>query len=203
MSASDSDSDRLLPCNWQEIPAPTTRSSVLGPCYWQSAPTDPQCMPDSFIEYELQYYYEPDPLPRDIYEDRDCPETGAHLDRYDSLEKTFLSFCWDVRNELMEERYQLKKKHDALNRDYAVLLDQVIGSPAVKISSEPWKLLKCDAGRSFDPWDKCVCCNCFRQLENSFLEAVWETRSIMTDLDFLRIEHQELIEKSMPGSGTT
>ncbi|KAJ8071295.1 hypothetical protein OCU04_001630 [Sclerotinia nivalis] len=194
-SDSDSDSDTKGPCNWQEIPGLTTQSEVFGPCCWKSAPTDPSQMPHSLIEYELKYYYEPSPLPKDVCYDLDCPETDPHLDRYNSLEYAFNHLCWDLRNKLNNEIYLLKAKHDALNRDYAALLGQVIGSSAVKISSEPWERLHCDADRSFENWEECVCCNCFRKLEHSFWEKIWETRSLMVDLDFLRIEHLELIEK--------
>ncbi|CAD6443526.1 f362c55c-b005-4c35-b655-9d125ffb7173 [Sclerotinia trifoliorum] len=195
MNSSDSNSDGKRPCNFQETSGPTTRSAVLGPFCWTFAPTERRQMPDSIIEYILKYFYEPRPLPRDVYNDLDCPKAGPHLERYDNLDDIFLHFCWDVKNKLRDEINDLKKEHDDLNRNYAALLNQFIGSSAVEISSESWKLLNCDAGRPFDPPDKCVCCNCFRLLEHSLWETLWKTHSLVIDLDFLRIEHQELVEK--------
>lgn len=184
------------PCNLQELQAPKTLSSVFGPRLWQAASTDPSLMgeSESLIRWKIEYYYKPLPLPDDTRGCRNCSQTGIHKLRYDNMEDLYLRLTWNIGNPLRDEILLLQIEHNKLGREYVALLNQHTGS-SIAISVEPYEMITPSEDWDWENWNGCVCCNCYRLMEENFMNTVLEIKSLIVDLDFLRIEHQHLTEK--------
>ncbi|TGO12809.1 hypothetical protein BTUL_0082g00550 [Botrytis tulipae] len=167
--------------------------------------TTMSCNPQFSIERSKNSYYDEeeqqgdyhDPIPID-YNPSDhpiCFTSCDHLDRYISFQKFMVPFH-EAQRKIDNEYADLTREHVRVNRIYARSLNEFIGS-SIKFSSPKSRGFMCGDYRRVDQSYLCVCCDCFIELVASYLELVNDIEFQQKYLEIFKVEHQELVEKTL------
>ncbi|TGO64634.1 hypothetical protein BCON_0006g00360 [Botryotinia convoluta] len=126
---------------------------------------------------------------------RDCFESCDHLERYKSFQK-FIKPLHEVRYKLDCEERDLEREHERVNRLYTRSLNEFTGS-SIKFSPPKRRNSIRSDCRPLHPFNLCVCCDCFLDLVAHYLESVIEMEFKQTYVYIFKIEHQELVERTL------
>ncbi|KAF7960046.1 hypothetical protein EAE96_001646 [Botrytis aclada] len=132
--------------------------------------------------------------------DRHCFESCDHLERFKSFKK-FTELQNEGQHKLDKESWYLTQEHEKVNRIYANLLNEFTGY-SIKVSPPNRRDYQ---GFRRQPLDvliqsicnQCICCDCFLEHVAYWLETVIEADYMQAYLDIFRVEHQELVEKTL------
>ncbi|TEY74386.1 hypothetical protein BOTCAL_0073g00250 [Botryotinia calthae] len=124
---------------------------------------------------------------------RDCFDSDDNFDRHDSFHE-MMGLLRGVQYKLENVWRDLAREHERANRIYTDLLNQFTGSP-IKFSPSKRRDSNHNEYPPLDPANLFVC-NCFLEPVAHYFEVLDFNEVMQTDIEILRIKHQELIEKT-------
>ncbi|KAF5876014.1 uncharacterized protein Bfra_002411 [Botrytis fragariae] len=148
-----------------------------------------------YDEEEQGDYYDPIQIDCNPSNHLNCFDSCDHLERYKSFQK-FIEPLHEARYELADEYRDLTREYARVNRIYARSLNEFIGSSIKFSPPERRDSIRSDC-RPLDPSNLCVCCDCFLELVAHYLESVIEMEFMQTYINIFKIEHRELVEKTL------